>query len=100
MRGSPSVRPAARPATVPIFRDGANCPWQHGRMDFAEVIRRRRMVRRFANRPLPSDAVERILASATRAPSAGFSQGWAFLALTDEADRERFWPFAPNQTKH
>src|SRR3712207_842865 len=69
-------------------------------MDFAEVIRRRRMVRRFADRPLPSDVVDRILASATRAPSAGFSQGWAFLALTDEADRERFWPFAPNQTKH
>ena len=69
-------------------------------MEFAEVIRRRRMVRRFKNQSLPSDVVDRVLANATRGPSAGFAQGWAFLVLTEQADRERFWPFVPNQTKH
>lgn len=69
-------------------------------MEYAEVVRRRRMVRRFADRPLPPDVIERILTSALRAPSAGFSQGWEFLVLTDEADRNRFWPFVPNQTAH
>jgi nitroreductase len=69
-------------------------------MEFADVVRSRRMVRRFTKQPLPTDLVERILTSAVRAPSAGFPQGWAFLALTDESDRERFWPFVPNQTKH
>jgi hypothetical protein len=41
--------------------------------------------------------IERILASALRAPSAGFSQGWAFLALTDPTDRARSWPFVPTR---
>ncbi|BBC98204.1 nitroreductase family protein [Streptomyces griseofuscus] len=64
-------------------------------MEFSEVIRRRRMVRHYSDKPLAPEVVERILASALRAPSAGFSQGWAFLALTDPADRARFWPFVP-----
>ncbi|RIV39812.1 nitroreductase family protein [Micromonospora radicis] len=66
-------------------------------MEFAEVIRRRRMVRHYADRPLSPEVVEKILASALRAPSAGFSQGWAFLALTDPADRARFWPYVPTR---
>jgi len=65
-------------------------------MEFSEVVRRRRMVRSYADRPLPADAVEHILANALRAPSAGFSQGWAFLALTDARDRARFWDFVPH----
>ncbi|MDI1461845.1 nitroreductase family protein [Catellatospora sp. KI3] len=69
-------------------------------MEFSEVIRRRRMVRRFADRPLGSETVDRILASALRAPSAGFAQGWAFLALTEPEDLDRFWPFVPNQVRH
>ncbi|WP_018353457.1 nitroreductase family protein [Longispora albida] len=69
-------------------------------MEYKEVIRRRRMVRRFADRPVDPQAAERILASALRAPSAGFAQGWAFLVLTEPADLERFWPFVPNQVNH
>src|SRR5687767_8441072 len=50
------------------------------------------MVRNYdPDRPVPPDVVERLLAHATRAPSAGFSQGWGFLVLSEEADRERFW---------
>lgn len=61
------------------------------------MIRRRRMVRHYSDRPLAPEVVERVLASALRAPSAGFSQGWAFLALTEPADRARFWPFVPTR---
>ncbi|ONI74710.1 nitroreductase [Actinosynnema sp. ALI-1.44] len=65
-------------------------------MEFSEVIRRRRMVRHFTDQPLAGEVVEKILASALRAPSAGFSQGWAFLALTSAQDRARFWQFTPD----
>jgi nitroreductase len=68
-------------------------------MEFAEVIRRRRMIREFADRPLPEGALEQILASALRAPSAGFAQGWAFLALTEPEDRARFWEFVPTRVE-
>lgn len=61
-------------------------------MDFDEVVRRRRMVRRFdARRPVEPAVVDRMLEHATRAPSAGNSQGWAWLRLDERADVDRFW---------
>jgi nitroreductase len=43
------------------------------------------------DRPVPPEVRERLLEHALRAPSAGFTQGWAFLVLEDAADRELFW---------
>lgn len=63
-------------------------------MDFQEVVRRRRMVRRYTAEPVPPEAVERLLRNAVRAPSAGFSQGWAFLVLEQPDDIARFWAAA------
>jgi nitroreductase len=61
-------------------------------MEFQEVLRRRRMVRNYdPSRPVPPAVVDRLLANALRAPSAGFSQGWAFLVLSTASERERFW---------
>ncbi|SEO96900.1 nitroreductase family protein [Trujillonella endophytica] len=61
-------------------------------MEFAEVVRRRRMVRDYdPDRPVPAEVRDRLLAHAIRAPSAGFSQGWAFLVLETDAERAAFW---------
>ena len=60
-------------------------------MEFSEVVRRRRMVRSFTDEPVPTQALDRMLEHAVRAPSAGFSQGWAFLRLDAPLDVERFW---------
>jgi nitroreductase len=61
-------------------------------MDFSEVVRRRRMVRNFdPSRPVSPSLVEKLLDLAIRAPSAGFSQGWAFLVLSTEEERATFW---------
>jgi nitroreductase len=61
-------------------------------MEFADVVRRRRMVRNYdPDRPVPQDVIDRILRNAIHAPSAGFSQGWGFLVLEAAADRQRFW---------
>jgi nitroreductase len=43
------------------------------------------------DRPVPAEVRERLLAHALRAPSAGFSQGWAFLVLETPDERDRFW---------
>ena len=54
-------------------------------MEFSDVVRRRRMVRRYdPDRPVPLEIVERCLANAVRAPSAGFSQGWDFVVLSKD----------------
>ena|SRR5216683_7500741 len=60
-------------------------------MEFQDVVRKRRMVRSFEPRPLPPEVVERILANAQRAPSAGFSQGWAFLVLEGPEQTQAYW---------
>src|SRR5436190_2394525 len=61
-------------------------------MEYAEVVRRRRMVRNYdPDRPVPAEVVDRLLGYAVHAPSAGFSQGWEFLLLDDAESRERFW---------
>jgi nitroreductase len=49
------------------------------------------MVRRFDPSPLPDGALDRILHSATRAPSAGFSQGVDLLVLEGPEAVEGFW---------
>jgi nitroreductase len=60
-------------------------------MEFQDVVRRRRMVRNYDPRPVDPAVIDRALANATRAPSAGFSQGWGFLVLDERADVDRFW---------
>jgi nitroreductase len=61
-------------------------------VEFAEVVRKRRMVRDYdPGRPVPVAVRERLLEHAIRAPSAGFSQGWAFLVLETSEERDRFW---------
>jgi len=49
------------------------------------------MVRAFEDRQVDAGVVDRLLEHAVHAPSAGFSQGWAFLVLTEPVDRARFW---------
>jgi nitroreductase len=60
-------------------------------MEFQEVVRRRRMIRDYAETPVDPRVVDRALDNATRAPSAGFSQGWGFLVLDQPEDVRRFW---------
>lgn len=63
-------------------------------MELAEVIRRRRMVRNYSSQAVDPKMIDRVLAHGLRAPSAGFSQGWAFLRLDTTTDVARFWDAA------
>jgi nitroreductase len=58
-------------------------------MEFAEVLRRRKMVRNYTDEPVEREAIERIVSAGLRAPSGGFSQGARFLVVTDAATRRR-----------
>jgi nitroreductase len=60
-------------------------------MEFAEVVRRRRMVHVFERRPVDRALVDRLLDIARRGPSAGFSQGFDFLVLDEPETLRRFW---------
>lgn len=56
-------------------------------MEFRDVVAKRKMVRRYSDRPVPRALLERILDAARRGPSAGFSQGQSFVVVTDAATR-------------
>ena len=58
-------------------------------MDFADVVRKRRMVRHFSDEPVAPEAVDRILDLARHAPSAGFTQGQSFVVVTDPEMRRK-----------
>jgi nitroreductase len=60
-------------------------------MQLDEAIFRRRMCRNFLASPVPPETIDRLLARAVRAPSAGHAQGWSFLVLEGREQTGRFW---------
>ncbi|MDA0297432.1 MAG: nitroreductase family protein [Actinobacteria bacterium] len=59
-------------------------------MEFADVVRGRRMTRGFSTHPVNSKLVSQIVDLASRAPSAGKTQGWHALVIT-ASDTAKFW---------
>jgi len=58
--------------------------------EFAEVVRSRRMTRAFDGRPVEPEVLAGLVDLASRAPSAGKTQGWHLVVL-EGADTEQFW---------
>ncbi|MCE9647814.1 MAG: nitroreductase family protein [Chloroflexi bacterium] len=57
--------------------------------DLHDFLRTRRSIRRFKPDPVPDAVIERILTTATYAPSAHHRQPWRFAVLTDPAAKEK-----------
>ncbi len=55
------------------------------------MIKKRKMVRAYTDEPVAPEARDRILRAANRAPSAGFSQGYALMTLEGAAQLRPFW---------
>ena len=56
-------------------------------MEFADVVMKRRAVRRFEEGGVPRETIEQIARLAQRAPSGGFSQGQRLIVVTDAVRR-------------
>lgn len=59
-------------------------------MDFADVVRSRRMVRSFETTPVPPDVLQRVLLLASKVPAAGNTQGLDLVVLEGE-QTQRYW---------
>jgi 5,6-dimethylbenzimidazole synthase len=58
---------------------------------FYDVIHRRRDIRgQFTGAPVPTEALDRVLAAAHAAPSVGLSQPWDFIIVRDRGLRRQF----------
>ena len=60
-------------------------------MELAAALARRRMVRNFTAEAVDPIVLDRVLAAATRAPSAGNSQGLDLLVLVGPIETARYW---------
>ncbi len=56
-------------------------------MEFGDVVARRRMVRRYRDEPVDEATLAAVLDTATRGPSAGWSQPVRFVVVTEPAMR-------------
>lgn len=64
------------------------------RVEFRDVVRRRKMVRTFREGSLEPSVIQRILDHGRRGPSAGYAQGYAFLVFEGPEETARFWEAA------
>lgn len=53
-------------------------------MEFLELVKKRRSVRRYSRRPVPRDSIDRCLEAARLAPSTCNAQPWYFIVVDDE----------------
>lgn len=60
-------------------------------MELVEALRRRRMVRSFADRTVDPAVVDRLLARSLRAPTAGNTRGTAWLVLAGPDETATYW---------
>ncbi len=58
-------------------------------MQFQQTVLKRRMVRHLDSKPIPKHVLDRTLQLAQYAPSAGFSQGVAYVVVKDPALRKK-----------
>ena len=66
-------------------------------MDFTAVIKTRRSVRAYSDRPIPHEVLGRVLEAARLAPSACNFQPWRYILVQDAAARSQLAKLAHNQ---
>lgn len=65
-------------------------------MDTLQAIHSRRSVRRYLDKPVDADEVQKLLAAAMQAPSARNQQPWQFVVIDDRAVLGKIPSFMPN----
>ncbi|MBX3379254.1 MAG: nitroreductase family protein [Phycisphaeraceae bacterium] len=76
---------ALPPRTEPHVAFIPKQPPEVAAQEFYEIIRRRRSVRMFAERPVSEETIRWCLAAAGTAPSGANKQPWRFVAVSDPA---------------
>ena len=65
-------------------------------MDALEAIHTRRSIRKYLDRPVPEELIQKLLAAAMQAPSARNQQPWQFVVIDDHTMLAKIPEFMPN----
>ena len=85
--GTRAARINARPVDFRPVRIGSRKALE-GYMEIFEAMETCRTIRKLKYDPVPDKLLEKLVHYATRAPSAGNSQLWSFIVVTDPEDRK------------
>ena len=69
----------------PLERYDPGVPSAEAARAYYEVMRKRRTVRMFSDKPVPRETIEWVIRSAGTAPSGAHKQPWRFVAVSDPA---------------
>lgn len=58
-------------------------------MDFLELVKKRRSIRKYKPEPIPEEKIDYILEAARQAPSWGNRQCWRFIVVKDESKKRK-----------
>ncbi len=64
-------------------------------MDFFEVVKTRRSIRKFKTDPVPDELIEKILEAVRWAPSWNNTQCWEIVVVKDPELKEKIWKLVP-----
>ena len=67
-------------------------------MELKEVIKKRKSIREYEDKPIPEDTLLRVLEAARLAPSGGNRQEWRFVIVRDIQRRQKLVQAAEGQT--
>jgi len=67
-------------------------------MEALEAIHTRRSIRKYQDKPVPDELIQRILAAAMSSPSANNTQPWHFVVITDREVLAQIPKVNPNAT--
>lgn len=71
---------------------------QAASISFADVVRRRAMIRAYKNDPVPEEKIQQLLKYAVRAPSGGNLQPWEFVVVKSSDVRDKLAKAAMGHT--
>ena len=80
---------AIPPDHIPLDRYDPGVPSEQAAERFYEVMRQRRTVRMFSDRPVPVETIEWVVRAAGTAPSGANKQPWRFVAIGDPEMKRR-----------
>ncbi|MGB3212097.1 MAG: nitroreductase family protein [Desulforhopalus sp.] len=64
-------------------------------MEFIDVVRTRRSIRKYTDEPVPEEMIESVLRAAMAAPSAGNQQPWQFIVVKERDSLDAIPSFHP-----
>ncbi len=67
--------------------------------DFSELIKTRRSIRKFQDKPVPEDLIVKALKLATWAPNGGNQQAWRFLIVTNREMIQKIGDLVKSKTE-